>query len=335
MNAYLTDQNYISRNIVNRLVQSTVQGASGNPVALAGYTYDQCCIVPFPQQNGQNPPPPREHDEANYGQTFVYRGNVSNGGVVGSSITYSQRYTTGDVASGTAVPGGSFTASQAMATNYAAPTVITSNNLSTTLAYTGFLGVTSATGQNGDTSTIGYATFDRPSSTSTPYVVCNPNTNVCTGATTSYSYGDTGSPYNTTGVSFQGIANNALVTGGSSTVTTLDGLGRPVHAATTDSSGNTSSVDSVYGPCACSPTGKVMQVSQPYAPGGTVYWTKYTYDGIVRTLTVQSPDGASTTTYSYQGNTTTITDPAGHWKTYVTDAMNHLIQVIEPNPGGE
>jgi YD repeat-containing protein len=49
-----------------------------------------------------------------------------------------------------------------------------------------------------------------------------------------------------------------------------------------------------------------------------------------RTIKTVAADGASATTYSYQGNATTITDPAGHWKTYITDAMNHLIQVIEP-----
>ena len=39
-------------------------------------------------------------------------------------------------------------------------------------------------------------------------------------------------------------------------------------------------------------------------------------------------DGASTTTVFQQGNTTTITDPAGNWKKYVTDAMNHSRYLI-------
>ena len=53
----------------------------------------------------------------------------------------------------------------------------------------------------------------------------------------------------------------------------------------------------------------------PYAPGGTEYWTTYTYDGLGRTLSVQKPDGASTTTYSYLGNQTAVTDPAS-WNRY-------------------
>ena len=62
--------------------------------------------------------------------------------------------------------------------------------------------------------------------------------------------------------------------------TLLDGFGRPttVTRGYNDGSGahTVSTVDTVYGSCACSPLGKVKKVSQPYAPGGTVYWTIYT-----------------------------------------------------------
>ena len=75
-----------------------------------------------------------------------------------------------------------------------------------------------------------------------------------------------------------------------------------------------SQVDTQYGPCGCSPIGKMSAVSQPYAPGATPVWTTYTYDGSGRTLTVTAPDG-SVTRYAYAGNQTTVTDPAGKWKT--------------------
>jgi hypothetical protein len=71
-----------------------------------------------------------------------------------------------------------------------------------------------------------------------------------------------------------------------------------------------STVDTQYAPCACSPLGKMSKVSQPYVPNTTVYWTTYTYDGSGRTLTVTAPDRSSTTQYAYQGNSTTLTDPA-------------------------
>src|SRR5271157_936687 len=46
-----------------------------------------------------------------------------------------------------------------------------------------------------------------------------------------------------------------------------------------------------------------------------------------------SADG-SVTSYLYQGNCTTITDPAGKWKAYTSDAMGNLILVSEPAPEG-
>ena len=86
----------------------------------------------------------------------------------------------------------------------------------------------------------------------------------------------------------------------------------------------------VYGPCACSPLGKMTQVSQPYAPGATPVWTVYSYDGLGRTVKVVLPDGASATTYAYSGNTTTITDPAQKWKKQTMDAFGNLTQMNEP-----
>ena len=91
-------------------------------------------------------------------------------------------------------------------------------------------------------------------------------------------------------------------------------------------------MDTQYAACACSPLGKLKQTSLPYAPGGTPVWTVYTYDASGRTLTAIKPDGASTTTYTYQGNNTTVTDPAGRWKTFTSDAAGNLITVTEPNP---
>ncbi len=78
----------------------------------------------------------------------------------------------------------------------------------------------------------------------------------------------------------------------------------------------------------------MKKVSQPYAPGGTVYWIEYTYDALGRTTSVKAPDGQSTTTYLYQGNTTTVTDPAGKWKKSTSDVFGNLLQVTEPNPAG-
>lgn len=56
-----------------------------------------------------------------------------------------------------------------------------------------------------------------------------------------------------------------------------------------------SEVDTTYISAGCEPLGKMGTRSQPYVPGGTVYNTTYTYDGLGRTLTKVAPDGSSTT----------------------------------------
>jgi len=70
----------------------------------------------------------------------------------------------------------------------------------------------------------------------------------------------------------------------------------------------------------------------PYAAGGSPSaWKTYSYDGLGRTLTSQLPDGASTTHYAYAGNQTTVTDPAGKWKTFTSDVPGNLVTVTEPD----
>ena len=98
--------------------------------------------------------------------------------------------------------------------------------------------------------------------------------------------------------------------------------------------GTVNQVDTAYDSCGCSPLGKLKSTSFPHAAGAGAVWTTNTYDGIGRTLSVQAPDGASTTTYSYQGNVVTVTDPAGAWKKYTSDAFGRLRTVEEPNPAG-
>ncbi len=68
-------------------------------------------------------------------------------------------------------------------------------------------------------------------------------------------------------------------------------------------------VETQYAVCACSPLGRVKQVSQPYKPGDPVYWTVYTFDALGRTTRVDLPGGTGFTTTSYSGNTVTVTDP--------------------------
>ena len=75
-------------------------------------------------------------------------------------------------------------------------------------------------------------------------------------------------------------------------------------------------VDTVYDACACTPIGKLKKVSQAVCAGGGTRVigrrTRTTAWGGRRRW--WRPTVASTTTYLYQGNTVTVTDPAGKWK---------------------
>src|SRR5271166_1647045 len=86
-----------------------------------------------------------------------------------------------------------------------------------------------------------------------------------------------------------------------------------------------------YDPCGCSPLGKLSQVSEPFAPNGSVYWTTYTYDASGRTTKVALPDG-SATTYTYYGNAVGVNYPNGTWKQFTMDAFGNLTYVAEPDP---
>jgi hypothetical protein len=98
----------------------------------------------------------------------------------------------------------------------------------------------------------------------------------------------------------------------------MDGFGWTVKVETGDGGGTKTIVDTQYDPCACTALGKVNQVSRPYAPGGTVYWTVYGYDALGRTLSVAQPSSTGTTSYLYEGNTVKVTDPAGKWKKFTS-----------------
>ncbi|HKV95862.1 MAG TPA: hypothetical protein VJR90_00005, partial [Gammaproteobacteria bacterium] len=303
-NTYLTDSNYISRYIFNRLLTSKVTGGGYNAtlVSNAYDTYGTGCAY-LPGLSG--PANPAFHDAA-YSSTFYYRGNATQS-TTPAGWSCRALDILGNTVGSQDAAGRIYTANVNSSTNYAAPSAITANNtLTENLSWSPFLGLMQETGPNRDSSGTFYDAYARPASTTSPY-----------GATTSYSY-----TTNTT----------TATVNGRWTKTTVDGFARPLLVETGYGSTTVSQVDYVYGPCGCSPIGKLMQKSQPHAPNATKYWTKYTYDGIGRTIAVQLPDGASTTGYAYWSNVVQVTDPAQNWKQFVQDANGNLVVVREPNP---
>jgi YD repeat-containing protein len=210
---------------------------------------------------------------------------------------------------------GSFlTVSADVATNYAAPQTVSTQSYSETIGYNSWLGVTQTTGMNGEQLLMTYDVAGRPATGTSPY-----------GAVTNFGYT---SAVGTTAAKQTKTGPDGF------TQTTLDGLGRVTKVERGPGSASIQSVvESKYTPCSCSPLGKLWKVSQPYSPGGSATaWTVYSYDGIGRTLSVVQPDGASTTSYSYAGAQTTVTDPVNKWKTFLNDVEGNLVTVTEPDP---
>jgi hypothetical protein len=77
---------------------------------------------------------------------------------------------------------------------------------------------------------------------------------------TSHVYNDSASPPNST-----------ATINGRTTTTTMDGFGRPIKTPQSTGSTTIATVDVVYDACGCSPLGKLMKQSQPFAPGRTEY----------------------------------------------------------------
>ena len=260
------------------------------------------------------------HDDTNYGTSYSSRGNPTTKTSLGTTTTlaYDPAGVVYQVTDGSGI---TTTLNTDPTTNYSLPSQVVSGDASTNstanivtgFTYASSWSVTSTTGSNGDSSGTNYDAFGRPSS----------NTLV-DGASITYAY----TPNTQTATQTQ----PAPLAGYRSKRTTVDGFGRTVRVETGHDGITVSTVDTQYGPCACSPLGKMTAVSQPYAPGAIPVWTTYTYDSSGRTLTVTSPDGASVTRYTYQGNQTTTTDPAGKSKTFTTDAMGNLVIVTEPDP---
>src|SRR5262249_40393443 len=76
--------------------------------------------------------------------------------------------------------------------------------------------------------------------------------------------------------------------------------------------------------------GRVSQAANPHSPSESQVWTTYAYDALSRPTTITPPGGAGSTQFSYSGNQTTVTDPAGLQRRNYTDGLGRLVRVDEP-----
>ncbi|MBI4892181.1 MAG: hypothetical protein HY821_16255, partial [Acidobacteria bacterium] len=255
--------------------------------------------------------PYMNYHAAGYGPANYTRGMVTRSKALGKPMGTVVYDIGGNVVQAAAQGGATEQFTVTSASQWTAPSSMVpngENNLGSSFQFDSVLRLSSAAGPNGASSTYQYDAVSRPSSTTSAL-----------GAVTTYSYTAT---------------TATATTNGHFAKTTTDGLGRTVKVEKGAGSTVVSVVDTEYGPCACSPLGKVKKVSMPYAPGATVYWTEYLYDERGRTIRVTPPGNAGYTQYIYEGNTVKVIEPVTtKWKKFTLDARGRLVTVTEPRPG--
>jgi len=140
--------------------------------------------------------------------------------------------------------------------------------------------------------------------------------------------------------------NSSGTTNGASMIAYYDSLGRPIATDAQGFGGSWIRQSQSY-----DAYGVVVQASRPYLiSGGTVKWTTFSHDVLGRVVQTVTPNGA-TTTYAYEGLTTSmtnadsqttttvgnaqgrvasVTDALGHVTSYVYDAFGGLTRVTDP-----
>ena len=294
---------FAAKYIFNRQLGVSVTPLGGSNYSISTTSYDLPCwggMIGLTPSNAVY-----NHDSA-FGTSYTIRGNpASTTGLNGADAVCTAYDTAGVPYYSVDANGHSVSIGTTPATDYSLPYSVQPNansGMQTSATYASSWAPATMTGPNGDQGTTTYDTYGRPSQTTIP-----------DGATTTYTY-----TYSA------GASTQTATVNGRFQTTTLDGFGRTISVKKGNGTTVVSEVDTIYSPCACSPLGKMSSVSQPYAPGASVYWTVYSHDGSGRTLTIIAADGHSQTQYTYQGNSTTITDAAGKWKTSTVDAYGNL-----------
>jgi RHS repeat-associated protein len=308
---------YASRNIVNIPDQVTIQGYPNGSAAVQSLTkiaYDGSTISSCPTGVAQ-------HDDTNYGCSFVYRGNptsvttygapASNGQPIVKNLTYD---VFGNVLTSQPNCCQAQTAVFSNATNYSFPDTVTvgssPNQLTTTYTYNSSGQVLTITDPNNLTTSYAYNTADGLTSGAGPITsITRPDTSVI-----GYSY--LGSVY--IGVTYPINSSTNLMTSQA-----MDGLGR-----VTDASNGSSSVLLNY-----DPLGRQTAKSNPSLSPSNDYFTTTEFDALGRPVATILPDGEQTA-YAYSAQSVTVTDPTGKELKRKFDGAGRLIEVDEPGGTG-
>lgn len=301
-------------NMLNRPTVISVQDANG----FESYTtigYDQSGYI-----NQSCPTNPPQH-YSSYGCSYTTRGDptsvtrYADPSNLTQPITHYKAYDSlGNVLSETADCCQLKEWAYSSATNYSYPDSETDGpsggtQLTTKYTYSSYDGqLLSTEGPNLHTTSFAYDEMKRLTTVTRP-----DNSQIV------YTYTDSAPP-NLSISSPVGGTNAALQ------VTNYDGLGRPIENEIEDSSHNSYSfVQAQY-----DPVGRIYKISNPYT-ASPQYWTERDYDALDRVTKVILPDN-SQTTYVYSANSVLETDPAGHQRKILTDALGRTSAVYEPDP---
>jgi len=319
---YLTTNPYDSRHIFDRVTRVEVYDAASVLKAKTEYEYDNYTA-------GITDQPAVQHDNAGYGPTFTYRGNVTavkrwRNTDQALLTTRSQYDDTGNALSTTDPL--NHNTSFSFADNFSDS--INRNTFAYQTQVTNALGhITTRkyyfetglperqTDPNNQTTTYTYDAMFRPLVTSFP-----------DGGQRSLSYDDN-TPAVTETIKIDATQNLVRKT-------IFDGDGRVIQTQLLSDPEGVVYVDTTY-----DDNHRKASESNPYRSTGEATYgiTQYQYDNLDRVSKVIPPDGSGTSnnvTYTYSGNCTTVTDQAGKKQKTCTDALGRTIQVWEPDATG-
>ncbi|MCI0620234.1 MAG: hypothetical protein L0387_00915 [Acidobacteria bacterium] len=315
---YLSTTPYTDRNIRNRVTQVLVRsgGPTGTIKSRTNVTYDgttPTCITGAAQ-----------HNDSTHGCSFNTRGNptsvtsYTNAAAPSGPVTKNFTYDTlGNVRTADLNCCQQRQWNYSVTTQYAYPDSVVSGpgggpQLTTSATYNFHTGlVATSTDENGKVTTFTYeAALRRLINVLRP-----DNANV------SFAYDDVA---RTVRVEIPIEGTNEL-----QRTTYFDPLGRAFKEQAKDAGGTSYSISEVQ----FDVLGRPYKVSTPHNSTAQ-YWTETRFDALGRTKLVIPPDGTPTsnnTSYTYSGNTVTVTDPAGKQRKYQNDALGRLQIAFEPD----
>jgi RHS repeat-associated protein len=318
---YLNASAYITANILNRPTNITVtDNVSGVVHSLTNIAYDESGYINYACHTGAP-----QHNDSNYGCSFTTRGNpttmtaYTTAATQTGPVTHHSYYDNlGNLVQADMDCCQTKTWTYSSTTNYSFPSSVRSGSSpgtqltssATYNAYTGLMATSSDA--NGQQSTYSFDNLKRFTS------VQLPDTNH---TTLTWAYTDATPPTQSSinaGVPIQ--ASNMQ-----QTITTLDGLGRPVTQQMLGGTTTYSIVATQY-----DPIGRAYMTSNPYTSTAQ-YWTTSQFDVLGRPTKTLLQDN-SQTTFSYATNTAIVTDPAGKARESVVDGLGRMTSVYEPDP---